>query len=184
MNTRLRLFFFLWFYIGWFGCVLLGRGEWGVLAFVFPIVSLVGLAFAKILSMRILMAMAGLIGVGLLFDGVLAAMGAVRFSHPTSFFLPAWLIALWILFVAALPVLQPFLGPRPFLAAILGAILGPLSYRAGEPFGVLFFTSLVAPILMAGFWALYFPFSLRLLPLPLPDRSTTPPGRKPSHGTS
>ena len=66
---------------------------------------------------------------GLVFDAVLAATGFVEYAAawPSSW-LPAWLTALWVAFGLTIVPLFGYLHARPWLAALFGAIGGPLAY--------------------------------------------------------
>ncbi len=50
---------------------------------------------------------------------------------------PLWMVALWVGFAATLRHALRWLGGRYVLAALLGAIGGPLAYRAGEALGAI-----------------------------------------------
>jgi hypothetical protein len=84
---------------------------------------------------------AGAGALGMLADSLLAAIGLV--TYPTSAearpfaIAPPWIIALWVLF-ATLPAHSlGWLQGRLRLAALLGAIGGPLSFLAGERLGAI-----------------------------------------------
>ena len=50
---------------------------------------------------------------------------------------PLWMVALWVGFAANLRHALRWLGGRYVLAALLGAIGGPLAYRAGDALGAI-----------------------------------------------
>ncbi|MDY7117417.1 DUF2878 domain-containing protein [Halomonas sp. SSL-5] len=70
---------------------------------------------------------------GLVVDGGLALFGGFTFTETPLVFglLPAWLWLLWPLFATLLHHSLAWLWSRPWLAALGGAIGGPLSYYAG-----------------------------------------------------
>ncbi len=78
--------------------------------------------------------------VGMLADTLLGALGATR--YPTSeaewslALAPPWITALWVLFATLPHHSLGWLRSRKLLAAVLGAIGGPLSFLAGTRFGV------------------------------------------------
>jgi uncharacterized protein (TIGR03382 family) len=82
-----------------------------------------------------LLLVAGLLG--LVVDGGLVAGGVLAFTKPAGgpAFVAPWMIALWVAFATTLPWSMSFLSERILLAAILGAILGPLAYVAGARLG-------------------------------------------------
>lgn len=82
-----------------------------------------------------LWAVAGVLG--LLFDTALIAAGVFAprhrlFPHPVS---PPWMIGLWLNFAATLNQSLGWLHARPLLAALFGAVGGPLAYYGGARLG-------------------------------------------------
>lgn len=74
---------------------------------------------------------------GLLFDTALVAAGVFAprrefFPHPFS---PPWMIGLWLNFAATLNQSLGWLHGRPLLAALFGAVGGPLAYYGGARLG-------------------------------------------------
>ncbi|MDE2271654.1 MAG: DUF2878 domain-containing protein [Xanthomonadaceae bacterium] len=66
---------------------------------------------------------------GLVFDAVLAAAGFVDYAAAWPWPLaPAWLTALWVAFALTIVPLFGYLHGRPWMAALFGAIGGPLAY--------------------------------------------------------
>lgn len=71
---------------------------------------------------------------------------------------PPWLLALWVLFAIQLNVLFRWLRGRPWLAGLLGAIAGPLSFRAGVALGAAHFPDVPAAMaVIAAGWAVWMP---------------------------
>jgi hypothetical protein len=122
---------FLVLQFGWFACVLGAR--WGI-AWLGPLWVLGAIAFVVPHPPRVrtVLYLAGFTLVGFLVDtgllqlGLLARADGVRFA-------PLWLTALWPNFgLATLPNRSLWsLRHRLWLAALLGAIAGPLAYRGG-----------------------------------------------------
>ncbi|TAM12448.1 MAG: DUF2878 domain-containing protein [Nevskiaceae bacterium] len=66
---------------------------------------------------------------GILLDGLGVWFGLLRYAAPWPWpAVPAWLTALWIAFAVTIVPLFGYLHQRPWLAAALGAVGGPLSY--------------------------------------------------------
>jgi len=140
------------FYLGWFACVLGGawdRPWWGVAGAAGVIaVHLVRVARPAV-ELRLIL-LAGLLGAVL--DSLPIALGLVRYPAGTLVdgFAPVWLIALWMVFATTLNVTLRGLKRRPLLAALLGAVGGPLAYYGGAGLGGVVFT----PPAAAGLFAL------------------------------
>jgi len=66
--------------------------------------------------------------------GTAAGTAADAAGHGLS---PAWMVALWVNFACTLHASLRWLLGRPLLAALLGAVGGPLSYAAGARLGAL-----------------------------------------------
>jgi hypothetical protein len=74
-----------------------------------------------------LMALA--LGLGLLLDGGLADKGLLVYAAAwPAGIAPAWILGLWLAFALTIVPLFGFLRGRPWLAAALGGIGGPLAY--------------------------------------------------------
>jgi len=76
--------------------------------------------------------------VGMVGDGLCNLAGAVSFrtAHP-GLWPPLWMAVLWPSFAASLRLTLSFLQHRLRLAALLGALGGPLAYYAGWRLGAL-----------------------------------------------
>lgn len=122
---------------GWFGCVLgaaLGAPWFGLLV-VCAVVTLHLVMVA--LPARELKLMGVAAAFGLVFDSLLLNTGWL--AYPNGFFLPGvapyWIVAMWISFSTCFNVSMRWLHGRRALAAITGALLGPMSYYAGAELG-------------------------------------------------
>jgi hypothetical protein len=83
-------------------------------------------------------------------------------AYPTSTEIhglaPLWLLALWGLFAAQINTTYTWLKPRIALAALLGAIAGPLSFHGGAALGALQFVKpWPASVTLACGWAVLLP---------------------------
>lgn len=125
---------FLVFQAGWFACVLgAGNGLW----WLGPAVALPALALHLSCtpdprSESLLLVTATLLGT--LADAIQAGLGLIAFpGAPLHLvWLPLWIPALWLLFATTFNASLLWVLRRPWLAALLGAAGGPLSYLAGE----------------------------------------------------
>lgn len=151
----------IWAQLGWFGCVYFGKMNWGLASLVFPLVSWVLLNSSYGLNKQRTFRLLMLLIVGLAFDSTSAYFGLIQLNPPAEMgWLPLWLISLWLLFASTLPLLQSLFQSRYILAVLVGAVLGPLSYRAGAQFETLILNGTLATLIYALFWAGYIPISI------------------------
>jgi len=79
---------------------------------------------------------------------------------------PYWILALWALFAAQFNTTFGWLkqpAQRMLLASVLGAIAGPMSFRAGAALGAVRFAQpLLATIVLAIGWAILMPVLILL----------------------
>lgn len=152
---------------GWFVCVFLGRAGWSEYAILVPMFLLAFLWMRKLLSGKFLIGTLALAAVGIAFDSMLLAMGEIKAVGTISFMAPIWLVSLWLLFSFSMGKLGAVLNFPVWVSALLGGVLGPISYKSGEVFQVLNFSSSMTILIYAVFWAIFFPavviFSKRLL---------------------
>jgi Protein of unknown function (DUF2878) len=75
--------------------------------------------------------------IGLVWDSLMIRLGWIEYAAPGSLpaLAPAWILALWALLAITLRVPLRWLHTRLALAALLGAVGGPLSYLAAERLG-------------------------------------------------
>jgi hypothetical protein len=141
---------------GWFACVLSAAkgvpwlGTLAVLALVVlhllrtsrPIAELKLLAFVAV--------------TGGVWESALVLAGLLAYSSGNIIpgMAPYWMPALWVLFAAQFNTTYRWLKSRLWLAPIVGAIAGPLSFRAGAELGALHFVKPVpAAVALAVGWA-------------------------------
>ena len=74
---------------------------------------------------------------GLVIDGALVRNGMLVYASPwpSPQWPPLWILAIWAAFAVTLPRSLAFLQGRPWLAAALGAVGGPLAYLAAAQVG-------------------------------------------------
>jgi len=153
------------FQVGWFACVLgAARG----MAWVGPA------AVAAIVAWHLARAgraapEAGLVAVAMLvgaaFDTLLARSGTLEFRHGmlADRTAPVWMVAMWANFATTLNVSLRWLRGRPWIAALAGAVGGPLAYMAGARLGAVELASAGAALAaVAVGWAIVTPLLVRL----------------------
>ena len=101
---------------------------------------------------------------GSVVDGLLRYWGFFVFSPEPVWFVPLWLFALWSAFGLMLRNSLGYLSGRYLIAAILGAISGPLSYFAGVNAGAVVFphSTLTTLLVIATVWFITVPLWLYL----------------------
>ncbi len=148
--------------IGWFACVMgAAAGH--------PFVGAgVGLAIVA-LHLRALpdpeqelrlLGLAAALGLGI--ESGLQAAGILSYAspwHAVPWLCPPWIAVLWIQFATTLRFGFRWLRGRPALAAVVGAIGGPLAFRAGEALGAVRFAPdrWVSYVSLAVVWGICFP---------------------------
>lgn len=162
---------FALFQLVWFACVLgaaRGNGWIGPLA---------ALAFAGIelaLSReraRVLGYFLGVALLGSLLDTLLLRLGLTAYARAAdpapAALVPLWISALWLAFAALPPRSLAWLRPRPALAALLGALGGPLSFLGAARLGAVSLPAgQLGLVALALEWALLTPLLLALVPSP------------------
>ncbi|MDZ4729448.1 MAG: DUF2878 domain-containing protein [Xanthomonadales bacterium] len=136
---KLSLINYVGFQIGWLACVLSaanGRPLLGLLVAVLLVAMHLSMARRRWTEFKLLLSCAA---IGTVFDSLLLATGWV--SYPNGewipFLAPYWIIAMWFLFASTLNLSMAWLKGRMWLAAIMGALGGPLSYIAGQNLGAI-----------------------------------------------
>ena len=156
-STLTKIINFIWFQTIWFLAILFED------AYLLIILSLLVLhiVFSKHKREDTLLGL----GIGLygsLVDGVLLQSGLFAFSNQFAWFIPYWLVTLWIAFGMMLRISLDYLQRRYVLSAILGAISGPLSYIAGERLDAVIFpqSTLLTVVVLSVIWAMTVPLWL------------------------
>jgi len=148
------------FQAGWFACVLsAARGwPWAGAGVAVAIVGLHLLRAARPLEELKLVGIA--LSIGVVWDSALASLGSLRFTSGVLVdgIAPPWILAMWALFATTLNVSLAWLKCRAVVAAILGAVAGPLSYWAGARLGAVEILARVPALLaLAIGWAVITP---------------------------
>ncbi|NBT34766.1 MAG: DUF2878 domain-containing protein [Betaproteobacteria bacterium] len=100
---------------------------------------------------------------GLILDSALIQAGLIGFEGHTlrPGLSPFWMWGLWALFATTLNESMSWLQSRKRLAALLGALFGPLSYEAGVSLGAATWTNQTLGLVLVGIgWLLATPLML------------------------
>lgn len=154
------VFNFIAFEAGWMACVL-GAAK-GM-----PLLGLMATALIIAVHLKTtsnpvpeLKLMAVAVAMGLFFDSLLVTAGWLVYPNGTFIagIAPYWILAMWALFATTLNLSMVWLKKRLWLAAIMGAIFGPVSYVAGARLGGLEFINYQASIVaLAVIWGISMP---------------------------
>ena len=106
--------------------------------------------------------MSSVAAIGIGADAMLHITGVYQFAG--NALVPLWLCGLWLAFATTLTRSLAFLGKRPWLAAVAGAVALPLNYWAGQRLGaVTFGYSLpVTLVVISLTWGILLPALYRL----------------------
>lgn len=125
------------FQAGWFACVL---GAAHGVPWLGPLVAVPVLAWHLATARHpgraaLLLAVAALVGLGL--DTLLIRAERITFAEGVLLegWAPYWMVCLWALFASTFEVSLRWLREKPVLAALFGALGGPLAYGAGARVG-------------------------------------------------
>ena len=113
-------------------------------------------------EMRLLL-FAALLGFG--WESLLVSLDLVRYSigSPVPGMAPYWLVCMWILFATTINFGMRWLHRHVAVAAIAGAIGGPLSFIAGEKVGAVSFPEPELSLLVIAVgWAVLLPLLVRV----------------------
>ncbi|KPG72611.1 DUF2878 domain-containing protein [Pseudomonas libanensis] len=147
------------FQCGWFACVLGGDSLWLLVG-----LAVLGIHWLWISSPAddgVLIVTVTLAGT--LLDTLLRTLGVFHFSEPGPM-IPFWLMLLWALLATTLRHCLAWSARPWWLASLLGAVGGPLSYYAGSQLaGVSFGYATPATLTgLALLWAMLFPLLHRV----------------------
>ena len=109
-----------------------------------------------------LLGLAAAIGFG--WESLLVATGLVQYGAASIVpgTAPYWIVAMWLLFATTLNVGMRWLRKSLVVAAIFGAIGGPLSFLAGSKAGAVSFPDPTVSLAVIGLgWAVFLPLLVR-----------------------
>ena len=103
--------------------------------------------------------------IGLVVDSLQKVTGLISYAGDVPalpWLAPAWIVAMWILFATSLNSSLKWLKGRYALAALMGAVFGPLSYRAGAALGAASFPQgeVLTMFVLAAIWGAVMPLLL------------------------
>lgn len=161
------LLLFTYFYVGWFAAIFLAKSDQPWISVSILILLPLGMTallhFKNLLSLRLAILGVGVSTFGVLFDSLMASTGLISVHGQSGFFVPLWLVVIWLLFAFSMIGMRKRLRFSYKVAALLGAVSGPLSYKSGAYFEVLHMTSNVSLAVYSVFWFLTFPMFLYLI---------------------
>ena len=159
------LFNFIAFKIGWLACVIGGANGWPLIGTLIAgtIVALHVATSTVPQRELVLVLLAGAIGA--VWDSALAATGLLVYTSGMLFAgtAPYWIVAMWLLFATLLNKSLRWMHDRLALAAVFGAIGGPLAFFAGNRLGAVEFSAFgLAMIALAVGWGPLMPLLVLL----------------------
>ena len=151
---------FAGFQIGWFATVMGGANNmaWAGTVAALAVVALHLWRTTNRRNEFILIVAAAVIGAS--WDSALVALNVTSYPSGTliSGTAPHWIIAMWMLFATTLNISMRWMRGRLWLAALSGAVFGPLAFYAGSRLGgVLFPDFWQAMTVLAAGWAVFMP---------------------------
>jgi hypothetical protein len=158
------------FQITWWASALgAGAGRWEPGVAAAAIVILFQLAMSATRGATLAAILAALL-MGLAGETAMMSAGLVRYAAdwPVEWLPPLWLLGLWMVFATCIEATARMLGSHTYLkGALLGAVLAPPTYWAGQSFGAL---TLAEPIWLplfatAAVWAIATPLMLAIFKL-------------------
>lgn len=156
---------FVAFQLGWFACVL-GAAHGLPWAGTGVALAIVAWHLTRAIRPRdelVLVLIAA--GIGAVWDSALSALGWIRYPNGVLIegAAPHWIVAMWMLFATTLNASLAWLRRNLPLAAVFGALGGPLAYLGGAKLGALTFAAQDAALVaLALGWAVLTPLLLRL----------------------
>ncbi|MFG0318484.1 MAG: alpha/beta fold hydrolase [Planctomycetota bacterium JB042] len=158
---------FALFQAGWFACVLGAADPRPAVAWIGPaaVAVLLAIHLARVEPRRDeARLLVGVAAFGFVVDSILTAADVLRYEDRlVAWLAPPWIVALWAMFASTFRHSLAWLGERPRLAFLLGAVGGPASYAAGARLGALQWPeNVVRSVLVTSVvWALAVPLCLR-----------------------
>ena len=102
--------------------------------------------------------------IGFVWESLLVSAGLVQYGAAMLMpgVAPYWIVAMWVLFATTLNVGMRWLRKSTAVAAVAGALGGPMSFLAGEKAGAVSFSDPSAALFVIGLgWAVFLPLLVR-----------------------
>lgn len=157
---------FILFQVGWFSCVIGGAVQGYAWVGVVVVLAIAAIHLMRANEMRyevMLILVTTILGTS--WDSGLMIAGLFVFSNGIFLdgLVPYWMIAMWALFATTLNVSMKWMKDKYLLAALFGAIGGPVAYYAGHRLGAVGFNdALVTLSAVAVGWAVIMPLLMAL----------------------
>ena len=164
-SRTLQLVNFLIFQAAWFAAVLgaaHGLPLWGTAAVAVAIVWHLSIAARPRQELKLV---AAVCAIGFVVESASVRLGYVAYpsGQPVAWLAPYWMVALWGLLAIAPNVTMRWLKTRYWLASLLGAVLGPLSFASGVRLGGASFSAMVPALAVTAVtWAILMPLLMWL----------------------
>ncbi len=158
---------FVLFQASWFAAVLGGAHGWPWTGSLVAVLAVsVHLVMFEGNRKRELQLIAFIVLLGLVVESLLMQSGVIvyRSPEPVAVFPPVWIVAMWLAFGTLPNGVLGWLHGRLWLAAVFGAVSGPLTYQAGAALGAAQVSeNMIGALGFIGLvWALAFPLILRM----------------------
>lgn len=159
-TTAIKLANFVVFQLAWFAAVI-GAARGAPLLGIASVAVAIGwhlMVSERALPEACLVTLAMALGLGI--ETLQLSAGTIVYasSAPHAVLAPAWIVSLWGLFAMALNVTLRWLRHRGWLAVLLGAVCGPLSFASGVRMGAArFVETRPALLILALAWAVALP---------------------------
>ena len=164
-TRRLQIANFVVFQAAWFAAVLGAAHRiplWGTACVIAAILWHLGVSARPAKEAKLIALACAL---GLVVETIVAMQGHVAYpsGQPVAWLAPYWMVALWGEFAIALNVTMRWMKRRLWLAAVLGAVAGPMAFASGVRLGgAQFIDTTPALVTLACAWALAMPLLMWL----------------------
>lgn len=128
---------FIFFQAGWFACIIGAANNqvlWPVIGSLLYLAVHIWRSEHPNLELKLILKV---LAFGVIADTLITNLGFLQFQDawPSPYLSPLWMWTLWALVASTINGSLSWLRGKPVLAAVLGAIAGPLSYEAGIRLG-------------------------------------------------
>ena len=165
MNRSLVINFIL-FQLGWFACVLGGAYDQVLIGCLVAISVIAFHIYQAKDTMRELRLLILALIIGIIYESLMVSLALAQYEHGQAlpFIAPLWIILMWPLFATTLNLSMRWMkNLAPLLIALLGAILAPFAYLAGERLGAVVYDDIILSMSIIGIaWALLLPLAVNL----------------------